>query len=273
MSTVIGFNSSKVVSYSYIFYRRPHQRSRFETRGRNFSSANGRNGVEDANRTCAGEEENVKERQGGDGSARRDRYFIVKCNNYKNLEIAMSRGIWATTRSNEKKLDRAFHDGAAIYLIFSIQGSGSFQGYAKMVSEVSNEMCPDFGSSNLGGIFSIQWICKGDIPFHFTQDLTNPWNENKKVQISRDSQELEPTIGAALCSLWNQLEQPYGFQQSQEQVVASGVEYQGEPMVTLQQAQQAYAVMDGQTQAQVMLDVVYYKLERMFFLPIGKKHV
>lgn len=254
-------NRSSISYYSLFVYRRPHQRSRYETRGRSFGNANGRNGVEDASRAFAGEEENIKERQGGDGSARRDRYFIVKCNNYKNLEIAMSRGIWATTRSNEKKLDRAYREGATVYLIFSIQGSGSFQGYAKMISEVSNEMCPDFGSSNLGGIFSIQWICKGDIPFHFTQDLTNPWNENKKVQISRDSQELEPSVGAALCALWNQLEQPYNFQQSQEQAVPSGVEYQGEQIVTLQQAQQAYAVMDGQTQAQVMLDV-YYKIER-----------
>ena len=168
----------------------------------------------------------------------------------------MSRGIWATTKSNEKKLDRAYREGGAVYLVFSIQGSGSFQGYAKMVSEVTKEICADFSSSNLGGTFAIQWICKGDIPFQFTQELTNPWNENKKVQISRDSQELEPSVGAALCSLWNQLEQPYRVQQPQQQAVSSGVEYQVEPLVTLPQGQldptQGYAVIDGQAPAQVL---------------------
>jgi len=162
-------------------------------------------------------------------------------------------------RVTRKKLDCAFREGSSVFLIFSIQGSGSFQGYAKMVSEVSNEICPDFGSANLGGIFAIQWVCRGDIPFQFTQDLTNPWNENKKVQISRDSQELEPSVGAALCSLWNQIEQPYHTQQpqQQQQAVPAGVEYQGEQLVTIQQAQldpaQAYAVIDGQAQAQVFM--------------------
>ena len=199
------------------------------------------------------------ETQGGNYPARTDRYFIVKCNNYKNLEIAMSRGIWATTKSNERKLDRAFRDCGDVILIFSIQGSGSFQGYAKMVSEVTAETCADFGSSNLGGTFAIQWICKGGIPFQFTQELTNPWNENKKVQISRDSQELEPSVGAALCSLWNQLEQPCSMSPVPQQAVQSGVDFQVEPIAPLPQPQvdptQAYAVIDGPTQGQVMLTI------------------
>ena len=250
---------------------RSHQRLRYEARSRGYDNESGRNGVDDADRGCAGEEEYIQEGRGKDGSTRRDHYFIVKCNNYKNLDIAMSRGIWATTRSNEKKLDRAYREGSTVFLIFSIQGSGCFQGYAKMVSEVSNEAYPEFGSSNLGGIFAIQWICKGDIPFQFTQDLTNPWNENKKVQISRDSQELEPSVGAALCSLWNQMEQPYDVQQPQVPPVASRIEYQEEPLVALSQAQldppQAYAVMDGQAQPQVMLNTSYrLKKEHICFL-------
>ena len=42
------------------------------------------------------------------GSTHPCRYFVMKCNNYKNLEISMQRGIWATTPANEKKLNKAF---------------------------------------------------------------------------------------------------------------------------------------------------------------------
>lgn len=129
-------------------------------------------------------------------------YFIMKCNNEKNLPISFERNIWATTKSNEKRLNRAFNISDEVFLIFSIQGSGHFQGVAKMVSAISDKFCDDFGSANLGGVFDVEWLYKEEIPFQFTQHLTNPWNDNKKVQISRDAQEVEPVVGADLVLLW-----------------------------------------------------------------------
>lgn len=57
-----------------------------------------------------------------------------------------------------------------------------------MSSEISSERCKDWGATGLGGVFSVEWICKESLPFQVTHQLLNPWNDNKKVQISRDGQ-------------------------------------------------------------------------------------
>ena len=138
-------------------------------------------------------------------SEKTDRYFIMKCNNEKNLEISVEQGIWATTKINEQRLDRAYKNSNNVYLVFSVQGSGHFQGVAKMTSGITDKENIDLGSSNLGRVFNVEWIQRNDIPFQFTQHLQNPWNDNKKVQISRDAQEVEPSVGHLLCELWKNL--------------------------------------------------------------------
>nr|XP_033502301.1 3'-5' RNA helicase YTHDC2 isoform X1 [Epinephelus lanceolatus] len=130
------------------------------------------------------------------------RYFIMKSSNVRNIDISQQKGIWSTTPSNENKLTKAFMENNLIILIFSVQGSGHFQGYARMTSAVSQESCQDWGFMGLGGVFSVEWIHKESLPFHCTQHILNPWNDNKKVQISRDGQELEPQAGSQLLSLW-----------------------------------------------------------------------
>ncbi|XP_076615090.1 3'-5' RNA helicase YTHDC2 isoform X1 [Chaetodon auriga] len=138
--------------------------------------------------------------QGGFSSVR---YFIMKSNNVRNIEISQQKGIWSTTPSNEAKLTKAFLENNLIILIFSVQGSGHFQGYARMTSVTSQENCQEWDFMGLGGVFSVEWICKECLVFHCTQHILNPWNENKKVQISRDGQELEPQAGSQLLLLWN----------------------------------------------------------------------
>ncbi|TRY87943.1 hypothetical protein DNTS_005233 [Danionella cerebrum] len=120
------------------------------------------------------------------------RYFIMKSSNMWNIEVSQQRGIWSTTTSNESKLNRAFREaqegGGAVFLIFSVQGSGHFQGFARMTSAVGSERCLEFGSSSLGGVFTVDWIQTLALSFQQTHALLNPWNENKRVQISRDAQ-------------------------------------------------------------------------------------
>ncbi|KFQ67757.1 putative ATP-dependent RNA helicase YTHDC2, partial [Phaethon lepturus] len=55
------------------------------------------------------------------------RYFILKSSNLQNIDISQQKGIWSTTPSNERKLNRAFWESSMVYLIFSVQGSGHFQ--------------------------------------------------------------------------------------------------------------------------------------------------
>lgn len=133
------------------------------------------------------------------------RYFIMKSSNPRNIELSQQRSVWSTTPNNEQKLNRAFQNSSAVFLVFSVQGSGHFQGYARMTSAVSSERCLDFGSSGLGGVFSVQWIHTESLAFQLTHKLLNPWNDNKKVQISRDAQELEPHTGNQLLQLWEKL--------------------------------------------------------------------
>uniref|UniRef100_A0A672JVH0 RNA helicase n=1 Tax=Sinocyclocheilus grahami TaxID=75366 RepID=A0A672JVH0_SINGR len=133
------------------------------------------------------------------------RYFIMKSSNMRNIDLSQQRGIWSTTPNNELKLTRAFVESSAVFLIFSVQGSGHFQGYARMASAVSGERCLDWGSTGLGGVFGVEWIRKEGLPFQLTQQLLNPWNDNKRVQISRDAQELEPQTGSQLLQLWERI--------------------------------------------------------------------
>ena len=43
----------------------------------------------------------------------------------------MEKGLWATQRHNEGILDQAFRTSKEVYLIFSVNKSGEFYGYAK----------------------------------------------------------------------------------------------------------------------------------------------
>ncbi|NWU95670.1 YTDC2 helicase, partial [Upupa epops] len=110
------------------------------------------------------------------------RYFIMKSSNPQNIDISQQKGIWSTTPSNEQKLNRAFLESSTVYLIFSVQGSGHFQGFGRMASEIGHEKSQDWGSAGLGGVFKVEWIQKASIPFQFANHLLNPWNDNKKVQ-------------------------------------------------------------------------------------------
>ncbi|KAI1239670.1 hypothetical protein IHE44_0011094 [Lamprotornis superbus] len=119
------------------------------------------------------------------------RYFIMKSSNLQNIEISQQKGIWSTTPSNERKLNGAFWESSVVYLIFSVQGSGHFQGFARMGSSIGCEKSQDWGSAGFGGVFKVEWIRKESIPFQFAHHLLNPWNDSKKVQISRDGQMLK----------------------------------------------------------------------------------
>ncbi|XP_045156414.2 3'-5' RNA helicase YTHDC2-like [Mercenaria mercenaria] len=134
----------------------------------------------------------------GSGAAR---YFIMKCSSQRNIDISINKGAWATSKANEQRLNKAFQEGSTVYLIYSIQGSGHFQGYAIMSSCVGAERSSDYNGQ--GGVFSVDWIKRGNLQFQATHHLLNPWNENKRVQVSRDGQEIEPSVGEALTCLWD----------------------------------------------------------------------
>lgn len=133
------------------------------------------------------------------------RYFVIKAGSLKAIEASMSRGAWAFTANTERKLLRAFKEGKNVYVIFGLQGSGHFQGYARLIGD-KPEVCdnyPELSGPNLNAPLPIEWIKRTNIPYPATRHLLNPYNENHKVQTSRDGQEIEPSVGEALCKLWD----------------------------------------------------------------------
>ncbi|XP_036365710.1 3'-5' RNA helicase YTHDC2-like isoform X2 [Octopus sinensis] len=145
------------------------------------------------------------EKDPGATSSHPCRMFLMKCNNQRNLDTSFSKSIWTTSPNNEKKLNKAFQDGKTVYLIFSIQGSGCFQGYAKMLSTFSKDRSAEYSMPGLGATCTVDWLKRGNIPFHNVQHLSNPWNDNKRIQVSRDCQEIEPFVGETLLKQWDKL--------------------------------------------------------------------
>ncbi|CAB4279745.1 unnamed protein product [Prunus armeniaca] len=134
------------------------------------------------------------------------RYFIIKSLNRQNIQLSIEKGIWATQVMNEPILEEAFHNSGKVILIFSVNMSGSFQGYAQMMSSVGwrrdNVWSQGSSRSNpWGRSFKVKWLRLNDLPFQKTLHLKNPLNEYKPVKISRDCQELSPDVGEALCEL------------------------------------------------------------------------
>lgn len=87
--------------------------------------------------------------------------------------------------------------GKSVILVFSIQGSGHFQGYARLAGEnpVTGEIPLDLsGNHSLSAPLPVDWIKRGNIPYHATRHLFNPYNDYAKVQTSRDGQVSSHTL-------------------------------------------------------------------------------
>jgi hypothetical protein len=80
--------------------------------------------------------------------------------------------------------------------VFSVQGSGHFQGFAHLTGDKPDcktgtvDQCFDMNGPNLSPPLPVEWIKRANIPFHATRHLLNPYNNNWRVQTSRDGQVL-----------------------------------------------------------------------------------
>jgi hypothetical protein len=130
------------------------------------------------------------------------RFFIIKSSNKENVDLSQKYSEWATTVNNQKKLNEAFQNQNVV-LIFSINKSGNFQGYAIMTSFISDKVSSIWqneSSVRLGGSFSVQWLSICEMPFSKVKNLVNPLNNNECVIKSRDTQELTKEVGIVLCN-------------------------------------------------------------------------
>uniref|UniRef100_A0A1A9V357 YTH domain-containing protein n=1 Tax=Glossina austeni TaxID=7395 RepID=A0A1A9V357_GLOAU len=137
------------------------------------------------------------------------RFFLIKSNNSDNVNISKSQNVWATLPQNDTNLSQAFKEARNVLLIFSVNESGKFAGFARMSASSRRDITqpawvlpPSMSSRALGGVIEIDWICRKELSFNCTSHLYNSWNEGKPVKIGRDGQEIEPKVGAELCRLF-----------------------------------------------------------------------
>lgn len=136
-------------------------------------------------------------------------YFQIKSINHENVQISKNMNVWATSYQNEIRLNAAFKENRTVILIFSVQQSSAFQGFARMVSEArpSSRIIPwilpeRLSNKSLGGTIHLEWLCTEELSFQDTMNLVNPYNDNKPVKVARDGQQLEPKVGKRLCKLF-----------------------------------------------------------------------
>lgn len=137
------------------------------------------------------------------------RIFLIKSNNADNVALSKSKNVWSTLPQNEANLNQAFKECRNVLLIFSVNESGKFAGFARMSGESRRDLPsvawvlpPSISSKALGGVIELDWICRKELSFTCTAHLYNSWNDGKPVKIGRDGQEIEPKVGAELCRLF-----------------------------------------------------------------------
>ncbi|KAG1905113.1 YT521-B-like domain-containing protein [Suillus fuscotomentosus] len=64
------------------------------------------------------------------------RFFILKSLTQFDLDLSVKNGLWATQKHNEAILDQAYRTSSDVILIFSVNKSGEFYGYAHMAGRI-----------------------------------------------------------------------------------------------------------------------------------------
>ncbi|KIK78767.1 hypothetical protein PAXRUDRAFT_37349, partial [Paxillus rubicundulus Ve08.2h10] len=80
------------------------------------------------------------------------RFFILKSLTQYDLDLSVERGVWATQKHNEAILDQAYRTSKEVILIFGVNKSGEFYGYARMSGRI------------LGGQHNVSWASRADSP-------------------------------------------------------------------------------------------------------------
>lgn len=130
------------------------------------------------------------------------RYFIITSNTKENVVKSVRNGVWATQRKNEALLTEAFRSAPYVILIFSVNGSDAFQGYARMRSAIGRSQFRGQDPFNgFGRLFDLEWLRLHDLHHREIEHLRNPLSGDRPVRVSRDGQELTNRLGQELCDL------------------------------------------------------------------------
>ncbi|PNP37307.1 hypothetical protein TGAMA5MH_10789 [Trichoderma gamsii] len=136
------------------------------------------------------------------------RFFLVKSFNSMNVEMAQRDGLWITKAENGPMLSFAFKQCKTVYLIFSINKSKAFQGYARMTTAPDLNIAPAKWMSNISWKasypFRIEWLNTRRTAFWTLGDLKNAFNDDAPVFVGRDGQEYPEDCGHKILEVLDQ---------------------------------------------------------------------
>ena len=132
------------------------------------------------------------------------RFFVIKSFTELDIHKALQHNIWSSTTLGNARLNAAYTSQPkhAIYLFFSVNGSGHFCAMAEMVSEVSD-------------VDSTIWTTPGKwkghfkVAFHYVKSIPNSslrhmtCGGDKPMTCSRDTQELDYTTGRRVFEIFS----------------------------------------------------------------------
>jgi len=127
------------------------------------------------------------------------RLFIIRSSCGEHVVKSIEHSVWATLRKNEEKLDRAFRGKGAVILVFSVNRSGAFQGFARMRSVTGKAKASTDPFDGFGKLFDVEWLRAIDVQADNVSHLENSLDNGRAVGFSRDGQELTQSVGAELC--------------------------------------------------------------------------
>ncbi|KAM3416994.1 hypothetical protein BST61_g8577 [Cercospora zeina] len=139
------------------------------------------------------------------------RYFILKSWNHQNVEEAQRTNIWATQEKNEETLTDAFKTARRVILLFSVNKSMAFQGYALMTSAPDARIQKPSFTTKLNWptspAFTLRWLAKTPIHFKLVGHIKNTLNydedrgEPHAVLVGKDGQEVSAEAGRGVVQI------------------------------------------------------------------------
>ena len=134
------------------------------------------------------------------------RYFIAKCDTFENLVICQQSRAWAVPKyekQEEQTRDTllAAYNAGPVVLLFSVNGSKGWQGYARLVTSPSDSPVPRNGVGEWY-TFQVEWVVtytdrfRNGLSFTKTEELMMRDGDNlKSVNKARNWEEVEHPIG------------------------------------------------------------------------------
>ena len=126
------------------------------------------------------------------------KFFVIKSFSEEDVHKSIKYNVWSSSKDGNLTLSNAFkiaeESKGNVYLFFSCNGSGRYQGVARMKTPCDENKT--FGlwtqDGKWPGLFDVEWIFIKDVPFKEFKDIiiTMKDGEVKPISNSRDTQEI-----------------------------------------------------------------------------------